>query len=218
MMKHYKTTPSLKQQENNRSHDLQEVRPNLNNISTSSSDSSLILEDRNDDVLQDYPHDQVARQVWDRYTSSSDVRNTSSISTCLEESAKPRSVPTNTRLNVSTLTRVDSKDPPASPAAGDTDDKKKPVEEVKKQEETTVNKDKIKRPATGSMGVSSSEKKVSKKSGRMFGMSGSELRMAGLVAGFCLILYIVLLILTVQAASCSDSVEEYLKMKCKVNN
>ena len=63
MMKHYKTTPSLKQQQNNRSHDLQEVRPNLNNISTSSSDSSLILEDRNDDVLQDYPHDQVARQV-----------------------------------------------------------------------------------------------------------------------------------------------------------
>ena len=199
MLKHSVTTPALKR------HDFKEVRndgrDNVSLSSSSSSDSSLLAPDPG------FDHEHVARHVWDRYTSASSLatgnrllvgRETGNRSsacvepgissatgletgnrkaTCLESSAKPRSVPTDTNLNVSTVTNIDPKDPPADVKLSQGDfNKAKQVEEISRAKE----KD---------------SKKGNKK---LFGLTKTELKIVGLVSVLCLVLYIVLLILTVK--------------------
>ena len=189
MLKHSVTTPALKR------HDFQEVRndgkDNVSLSSSSSSDSSLLAPDPG------FDHEHVARHVWDRYTSASSLatgnrsligRETGNRSsarvepgirkaTCLESSAKPRSVPTDTNLNMSTVTNIDPKDPPADVKLSQGDFiKAKKVEEISRAK----------------------EKDPKKRNKNLFGLTKAELKIVGLVSVLCLVLYIVLLILTVK--------------------
>ena len=50
---------------------------------------------------------------------------------------------------------------------------------------------------------------------KLFGLTKSQLKMVGMEAFICLILYIVLLILTEKAASCSGTIQQYLRERQK---
>ena len=132
--------------------------------------------------------------------------------TCLESSAKPRSVPTDTNLNISTVTHLDPKDPPSvlDLSHGDSMEVTNVIKDkdISKEKDTTRSKVVI-------QDKKNDAKDSKKRRKKLFGLTKSQLKMVGMVAFICLILYIVLLILTEKAASCSGTIQQYLRERQK---
>ena len=187
-------------------------------LSSSSSDSIMITGEEISD-------ENIVRQVWDRYTvSGSDLnrargRGYPQNDNQLEFCAKPRSLPTNSKIHASSFSRI------ASTEAGGDADKASPSAPKEKAVDDVDNK--VLESATFLTNSPMKEKipffkrlmnKFESSPGhdsksKIFGLSRLEMLLVVIVLVVCLVLYLVLLMLTLKAASCSEMIENYVSKR-----
>ena len=180
---------------------------------SSSSTDSMLTEDGVSD-------ENIARQVWNRYTVSGLDLNKSRDRSFpvhgnhLEFSDKPRSLPTNSKLHASSFSKEDPTE-----AGGDAENvkpsaPKKTLDEVDNnvfESSTFLTNSPIQEE------VSSFKRLWSKfgcllgsDSKSVFGLSKLEMLIVVILLVVCFVLYLILLMLTVKAASCSEMIENYV--------
>ena len=184
-------------------------------LSSSSSDSIMITGEEISD-------ENIVRQVWDRYTvSGSDLnrargrgypQNDNQLVFC----AKPRSLPTNSKIQASSISRTEAggdadKASPSAPKEKTVDDVDNKVFKSTTFLTNSPMKEKIPffKRLKNKFELSSGHDSKSK----IFGLSRLEMLLVVIVLVVCLVLYLVLLMLTLKAASCSEMIENYVSKR-----
>ena len=191
-------------------HEFFESAGSISSSSSSSSDSSLASR------LSEGTYSHTARNVWDRYTSSSsELRNgNGSLLVNADSFTKPRSLPTNSKL-ISTPGSKTSTPSVFETSGGGGDDSR-----IDKDQEENVNGLENKRivetpkfvtnsPIEADVGLmkklGNKVKKIEKRGRRLFGFNRLETAIVVTLLFLCLVMYVVLLMLTLKVKYVSES-------------
>jgi len=201
-------------------HEFFESAGSISSSSSSSSDSSLASR------LSEGTYSHTARNVWDRYTSSSsELRNgNGSLLVNADSFTKPRSLPTNSKLISTPGSKTSTPSAPVfetSGGGGDASridkDKEENVEGLENKRIVETPKFVTNSPIEADDGLmkklGNKVKKIEKRGRRLFGFSRLETAIVVTLLFLCLVMYVVLLMLTLKASKCSDAVVTYFEQR-----
>ena len=189
-------------------HEFFESAGSMSSASSSSSDSSLASR------LSEGTYSHTARNVWDRYTSSSsELRNgNGSLLVNADSFTKPRSLPTNSKLISTPGSKTSTPSAPVFETSGGGGDDSR----IDKDQEENVNGLENKRivetpkfvtnsPIEADVGLmkklGNKVKKIEKRGRRLFGFSRLETAIVVTLLFLCLVMYVVLLMLTLKVTA-----------------
>ena len=193
-------------------HEFFESAGSISSSSSSSSDSSLASR------LSEGTYSHTARNVWDRYTSSSsELRNgNGSLLVNADSFTKPRSLPTNSKLISTPGSKTSTPSAPVFETSGGGGDDSR----IDKDQEENVNGLENKRivetpkfvtnsPIEADVGLmkklGNKVKKIEKRGRRLFGFNRLETAIVVTLLFLCLVMYVVLLMLTLKVKYVSES-------------
>jgi len=203
-------------------HEFFESAGSISSSSSSSSDSSLASR------LSEGTYSHTARNVWDRYTSSSsELRNgNGSLLVNADSFTKPRSLPTNSKLISTPGSKTSTPSAPVfetSGGAGGGDasridkDKEENIDGLENKSIVETPKFVTNSPIEADVGLmkklGNKVKKIEKRGRRLFGFSRLETAIVVTLLFLCLVMYVVLLMLTLKASKCSDAVVTYFEQR-----
>jgi len=175
--------------------------------SSSSSDSTISR-------MSEVTHSNTARTVWDRYTDSNSELRKGSLLVNADSFTKPRSLPTDSKLIATPGSNTSTPSAPElnnSGGGGDTSRSEKELKVDCYDDQKIVETPKYvtNSPTEANIGLMKKlegmVKKFEKNGRRLFGLSRLETAVVVMLLIICLVMYIVLLMLTIKAASCSDA-------------
>jgi len=187
----------------------------ISSSSSSSSDSTISR-------MSEVTHSNTARTVWDRYTDSNSELRKGSFLVNADSFTKPRSLPTDSKLIATPGSNTSTPSAPELNNSGGGGDISRTEKEVKvdcyeDQKIVETPKYVTNSPIEANVGLMKKleemVKKFEKKGRSLFGFSRLETAIVVMLLIICLVLYIVLLMLTIKAASCSDAIEKYLERR-----
>jgi len=196
-------------------HEFFESTYSISSSSSSSLDSTISR-------MSEVTHSNTARNVWDRYTDSNSELRNGSLLVNANSFTKPRSLPTDSKLiatpgsNTSTPSAPELKN---SGEGGDISRKEKEVKVDCYEDQKIVETPQYvtNSPIEANIGLmkklEEKVKKIEKNGRRLFGLSRLEAGVVVMLLIICLVMYIVLLMLTIKAASCSDAIDKYLERR-----
>jgi len=201
-------------------HEFFESAGSISSSSSSSSDSSLASR------LSEGTYSHTARNVWDRYTSSSsELRNgNGSLLVNADSFTKPRSLPTNSKLISTPGSKTSAPSAPVLETSGGGGDASRIDKDKEENVDGSENKRIVETPnfVTNSpieaddglmKKLGNKVKMIEKRGRRLFGFSRLETAIVVTLLFLCLVMYVVLLMLTLKASKCSDAVVTYFEQR-----